>query len=82
MDLTLFDTHPAVSCLDLSSGNTCKLDILTLVLLTWTHPACANSVDSNQLASKKPTDLDLHCMTLSVLICTHNLDQVISLAEN
>ena len=31
---------------------------------------------------KKPTDLDLHCLQLSMWICNNNLDQVIWLAEN
>ena len=31
---------------------------------------------------KKPTDLDLHCLSLSIWICINNLDQVIWLAEN
>ena len=31
---------------------------------------------------KKPNDLDLHCLPLSMWICINNLDQVIWLAEN
>ena len=31
---------------------------------------------------KKPTDLDLHCLPLSMWIYSNNLDQVIWLAEN
>ena len=31
---------------------------------------------------KKPTDLDLHCLSLSMWICIKNLDQVIWLTEN
>ena len=31
---------------------------------------------------KKPTDLDLHCLSFSIWICINNLDQVIWLAEN
>ena len=31
---------------------------------------------------QKPTDLDLHCLSLSMWICINNLDQVIWLAEN
>ena len=38
--------------------------LLTLVLL---NPVFANSVDPDQLASKKPTDMDLHCLSLSIL---------------
>ena len=30
----------------------------------------------------KPTDLDLHCLSLSMWICINNIDQVIWLAEN
>ena len=29
-------------------------------------PVLANKVDLNQLAIKKPTDLDLHCLSLKV----------------
>ena len=31
---------------------------------------------------KKPTDLDLHCLSFNRLICINNLNQVIWLAEN
>ena len=31
---------------------------------------------------KKPTDLDLHCLPLSMWIYINNLDQIIWLAEN
>ena len=31
---------------------------------------------------KKPTDLDLHCLSLSTWICINNLGQVTWLAEN
>ena len=52
----------------------------------WTRicTAFANSVDPDpdQLASQKPTDLDLHCLPLSMWIYINNLDQVIWLAEN
>ena len=48
---------------------------------TWSS-AFANSVDPDQLASEKPTDLDLHCLPLSMWIYINNLDQVIWLAEN
>ena len=50
---------------------------LTLVLLNPIYPAFANSVDPDQLASKKPTDLDLHCLPFSMQIYINNLDQVI-----
>ena len=46
------------------------------------YPAFANSVDPDQLASKKPTDLDLHCGQVSMRIYINNLDQVIWFAEN
>ena len=39
--------------------------------------AFANSVDL-----KKPTDLDLRCLPLSMWIYINNLDQIIWLAEN
>ena len=55
---------------------------LTLVLLNPDIPSFANSVDPDQLASKKPTDLDLHCLPLSMRIYSNNWDQVIWLAEN
>ena len=50
-------------------------------LSCWTgiYPAFANSVDPDL---KKPTDLDLHCLPLSMWIYINNLDQVIWLAEN
>ena len=31
---------------------------------------------------KKPTDLDLHCLSFNLLIFDNNLDQVIWLADN
>ena len=37
----------------------------------------ANSVDPDQLASVKPTGLDLHRLSLSIQICINNLNQVI-----
>ena len=40
---------------------------LTLVLLN-------QDVDPDQLASKKPTDLDLHCLSLSIQICINTLN--------
>ena len=54
------------------------------VITCWTriYPALADSVDQDQLASKKPTDLDLHCLPFSMWIYINNLDQVIWLAEN
>ena len=50
----------------------------------WTriYPAFASSVAPDHLASKKPNDLDLHCLLFSMWICVNNLDQVIWLAEN
>ena len=58
--------------------------ILTLVLLTPEMPCLCmqNSVEPDQLASKKPTDLDLHCLPLSLWICIKIQNQVIWLAEN
>ena len=47
---------------------------LTLVLLIT---AFANSVDPDQLASKKPTDLYLLCLPFSMWIYIHNMEQVI-----
>ena len=41
-------------------------------------PAFANNVDPDL---KKPTDLDLHCLPLSMWIYSNNPDQVIWLAE-
>ena len=35
-----------------------------------------------QSGSKKPTDLDLHCLPLSLWIYINNQDQIIWLAEN
>ena len=42
--------------------------LLTPLLLSTTCPVLANSVDTDQLASvlKKPTDLDLHCLSLNM----------------
>ena len=53
-------------------------------------PCFSNSVDLDQSASEEanrsgsalPTDLDLHCLPLSMQIYSNNLDQVIWLAEN
>ena len=40
---------------------------LTMVLLNLDHClALANSVDADQLASQKPTDLALQCLSLSI----------------
>ena len=46
-----------------------------LVLLTRICPAFANSVDPDQL--KRPTDLDLHCLSWSISIYINNPDQEI-----
>ena len=56
--------------------------MLILVLLNPDMPCFANRVDPDQLASKKPNDLDLHCLPFSMWININNLDQVIWLAEN
>ena len=60
------------------------LQVWTRSLSCWAGgcPAFANSVDPDQLASKKPTDLDLHCLPFSMWIYINNLDQVFWLAEN
>ena len=42
------------------------LELITLVLLSPDMPAFANSVDPDQLASMKPTDLDLHCLPFTM----------------
>ena len=44
------------------------------------YPVFANSIDPDQLASKKPTDLDLHCLPLRIWIYSNNSDQAIWLA--
>ena len=60
---------------DFGYTSTCP-QFLTLVLRIC--PAFANSVDPDQLASEeKPTDLDLHCLALSMRIRINNLDQLI-----
>ena len=64
--------------------------ILTLLLLNTTCPVLANSVAPDQLASsdinrrhlQKPTDLDLHCLSLNIWISIKNPDQLIWLAGN
>ena len=48
----------------------------------YIYPVFANSVDPDQLASKKPTNMDLHFLPFSMQIYSHNLNQVIWLAEN
>ena len=52
--------------------------------LSYTEPGytLANSLDPDQLASKKPTDLDLHCLPINMWIYIKYLDKVIWLAEN
>ena len=45
----------------------------------WIYPAFANC---RSRSVKKPTDVDLHCLPLSMRIYINNLDQVIWLAEN
>ena len=39
---------------------------LTLILLFTTAPTFANSVDPDQMALKKPSDLELHCLSFSL----------------
>ena len=66
----------------------CSSSLLLLVpregWCCWTRirPAFANSVDPDQLASKKPADLDLHYLPFSMWLCFDNLVQVVWLAEN
>ena len=50
--------------------------LLVLINLCPAEPAFANSVDPDQLVSKKPTDLDLHCLSFNIQICVSNLNQV------
>ena len=47
---------------------------LTLLLLNTTCSVWANSVDPDQLALKKPTDLALHCLSLNMWISIKNPD--------
>ena len=47
--------------------------VLTLVLLNPDIP----SLCCKQLLLQKPTDLDLHCLPLSILIYSNNADQAI-----
>ena len=59
--------------------------MLTLVLLnpdiTCLYKQCrSRSVISWLL--KKPTDVDLHCLSLSIWICINNMDQGVWMAEN
>ena len=56
-----FSHRLSITCLNMFYF---KNFILTFVLLIY--PAFANSVDPDQLASKKPTDLDLHCLPFSM----------------
>ena len=53
--------------------------ILTLVPLNPDIPCLCKHCRSR---SKKPTDLNLHCLPLSIWIYSNNPDQVIWLAEN
>ena len=50
------------------------------------EPGCTLPLQTVQIQIssllKKPTDLDLHCLPLSIWIYINNLDQVIWLAEN
>ena len=60
---------------------------LTIVLLIPNMPSCfckqcrPRSVGFWSIL-KKPADLDLHCLPLSMWLCINNLNQVIWLAEN
>ena len=39
---------------------------LILLFLNTTCPVIANSVDPDKMLLKKPTDLDLHCLSLNM----------------
>ena len=59
--------------------------LLSMSILALLIPICrvfANSVDLDLLASKKPIDLDIHCLLLRILIYINNPDQITWLAEN
>ena len=47
-----------------------KYQVLTLLLLNMICPVLANIVDPDHLASKKPTDLDLHFAIQSEFVST------------
>ena len=51
-----------VGVVEVGVGDLC----LTFLLLNTTCPVLTNSVDPDQLASEKPTDLDLHCLSLNM----------------
>ena len=51
---------------DLNQFHLHKNSPLTLLLLNTTCSVLANSVDRDQLASEEGTDLDLHCLSLSM----------------
>ena len=57
-------------------------DTLTLVLLNLDISCLSKQCRSRSVGLKKPTDLDLHFLPLSIWIYSHNLDQVIWLAKN
>ena len=62
------DEHVFVIESRFSIPHICWMDssTLTLLLLNRTCPVLVNNVDPDQLALKKPTDLDLHCLSLSM----------------
>ena len=51
-------------------------------MLNPIYPAFTNCVDLDHVASKKPTDLDLYCLPLSMWIYSNNPHDAIWLAEN
>ena len=55
---------------------------LTVVLLSPDIPCLYKQCRSRSVGLKKPTDLDLHYLPLSIWICINKLDQVIRLAKN
>ena len=63
-------------CADTGQIYICALNLSwTITMSYWTqiYAAFANSVDPDQLASKKPTDLHLHCLSFST-VDSHYLD--------
>ena len=67
------------------------LTLLRVTRLQWVNPCPAEPGYTLHLQTvkiqiswllKKPIDLDLHCLTLSMWIYSNNLDQVIRLAKN
>ena len=57
---------------------TCSINVRCVINPCPAEPGYTHPLQ----ALKKPTDLDLHCLSLSMLICINNLGQEIWLAEN